>query len=108
MVNADFWLDSVKGRLRVRSDYALAKRWRIEPSRISQYRRGRLRIPLAVVLDMAAVMRCDALEIIASLEWHKAKERDKAAINTAYFNAATKTVGERMSAIKSESYSPRR
>ena len=48
-----------KGRLQVRSDYALAKRWGVSASEVSQYRRERLRLPLAVILDIAEVMRCD-------------------------------------------------
>lgn len=108
MVNANFWLDSMKGRLRVRSDYALAKRWHVEPTRIRQYRNGRLRIPLAIILDMAATLQCEPLEIIASLEWHKAKEQHKDAIKDAYFDAATKTIGLRMCGIARESFSPRR
>ncbi|WP_238137670.1 hypothetical protein [Neisseria meningitidis] len=33
MLSQSQWLDAVKGRLRVRSDYALSKRWRLRRPR---------------------------------------------------------------------------
>lgn len=65
MLSQSQCLDAAKGRLRVRSDYALSKRWVVMPSEVSQYRRNRLRFPFAVVLDIADVMDIDPIEIIA-------------------------------------------
>ena len=57
MRNIEKWLDMYmyKSYARLRSDYALARHWQVEPSRISQYRRGRLRLPLAQCLEIASV-----------------------------------------------------
>lgn len=85
------WMDLAKGRLRVRSDYALAKRWSVSASEVSQYRRGRLRLPLAVILDIAEVMRCDAMEIIAGLELRRCRERDRERIKSEYFRLMAKS-----------------
>ncbi len=52
------WLDLAKGRLHIRSDYALAKRWDVSASEVSQYRRDRLRLPLAVISPKS----CDATQ----------------------------------------------
>ena len=50
MKNAAQWLDLYKKRAGFRSDYALARYWGVSQSHVSQYRRGRLKLPLAAVL----------------------------------------------------------
>ncbi|HHK5577244.1 TPA: hypothetical protein ACQUHZ_000045 [Neisseria cinerea] len=87
MLSQSQWLDAVKGRLRVRSDYALSKRWAVTPSEVSQYRRNRLRFPFAIVLDIADVMDIDPIEIIAGLEYTRCRERDRERVKRAYFKA---------------------
>lgn len=87
MLSQSQWLDAVKGRLRVRSDYALSKRWAVTPSEVSQYRRNRLRFPFAVVLDIADVMDIDPIEIIAGLEYRRCREKDMERVKGAYFKA---------------------
>nr|WP_229017927.1 hypothetical protein [Neisseria meningitidis] len=76
-----------KGGLRVRSDYALSKRWAVTPSEVSQYRRNRLRFPFAVVLDIADVMDIDPIEIIGRFEYTRCRERDRECVKRAYFKA---------------------
>lgn len=85
------WLDLAKGRLHIRSDYALAKRWDVSASEVSQYRRDRLRLPLAVILDIAEVMRCDPMEIITGLEYRRCRERDRERIKSEHFRLMTKS-----------------
>ncbi|VEE08021.1 Uncharacterised protein [Neisseria animalis] len=53
MANQSEYLDLMKGRLGLVSDYALSQRWRIEPTRISQYRKNRLRLPIEFILDIS-------------------------------------------------------
>lgn len=85
------WLDLAKGRLQIKSDYALAKRWDVSASEVSQYRRERLRLPLAVILDIAEVMRCDPMEIITGLEYRRCRERDRDRIKSEHFRLMTKS-----------------
>lgn len=83
----------------IRTDYKLAKRWRVEPTRIHQYRKGRLKFPLFIILDMAESINIDPLEIIASLGISRARECDKARIIDAWHEAAIKTVGNRLDEV---------
>ena len=98
MFNASQWLDLFKFHACICSDYQLAKRWQVPPTRISQYRRGRLRLPLALILDIAETVAVEPLEIIASLEYPRACENHQARIKRAYFDALLKTIVPRMSA----------
>lgn len=98
MFNASQWLDLFKFHACIYSDYQLAKRWQVPPTRISQYRRGRLRLPLAMILDIAETVTVEPLEIIASLEYPRACENHQARIKRAYFDALLKTIVGRMGA----------
>lgn len=98
MFNADQWLDLYKFHACIYSDYQLAKRWKVPPTYISQYRKGRLRLPLALILDVAEIVGVEPLEVIASLEYPRAKENHQARIKRAYFDALIKTVVDRMGA----------
>ena len=98
MFNASQWLDLYKFHACVYSDYQLAKRWKVAPSYICQYRTARLRLPLALILDVAEVVGVEPLEIIASLEYPRARENHQARIKRAYFDALLKTIVDRMGA----------
>ncbi len=98
MFNAAQWLDLYKFHACIYSDYQLAKRWKVPPTYISQYRKGRLRLPLALILDVAEIVGVEPLEVIASLEYPRARENHQARIKRAYFDALLKTIVERMSA----------
>lgn len=98
MFNAAQWLDLYKFHACIYSDYQLAKRWKVPPTYISQYRKGRLRLPLALILDVAEIVGVEPLEIIASLEYPRARENHQARIKRAYFDALLKTIVDRMSA----------
>lgn len=90
MRNIEKWLDMYmyKSYARLRSDYALARHWQVEPSRISQYRRGRLRLPLAQCLEIASVCGREPLEILICREYPYCRELDRATLLNAYFAAA--------------------
>lgn len=98
MFNASQWLDLYKFHACIYSDYQLAKRWKVAPSYICQYRTARLRLPLACILEIAEKVGVEPLEIIASLEYPRAKENHQARIKRAYFDALLKTIVYRMSA----------
>ena len=104
MFNAAQWLDLYKFHACIYSDYQLAKRWKVPPTYISQYRKGRLRLPLALILDVAEVVGVEPLEIIASLEYPRARENHQARIKRAYFDALLKTVVDRMGAQYQSGY----
>ena len=98
MFNASQWLDLYKFHACIYSDYQLAKRWKVPPSYISQYRKGRLRLPLALILDVAEVVGVEPLEVIAALEYPRARENHQARIKRAYFDTLLKTIVGRMGA----------
>jgi len=98
MFNAAQWLDLYKFHACIYSDYQLAKRWKVPPTYTSQYRKGRLRLPLALILDVAEIVGVEPLEIIASLEYPRARENHQARIKQAYFDALLKTIVDRMAA----------
>lgn len=90
------WINIFKSAMRIKTDYRLAKRWQVEPTRIHQYRKGRLKLPLAAILDMAESINIDPVEIMASLAIAGARECDKKRLTDAYWSAAIKTVGNRL------------
>ena len=98
MFNASQWLDLYKFHACIYSDYQLAKRWKVAPSYICQYRTARLRLPLACILEIAETVGVEPLEVIASLEYPRAKENHQARIKRAYFDALLKTIVDRMGA----------
>ncbi|WP_083296746.1 hypothetical protein [Eikenella sp. HMSC061C02] len=98
MFNASQWLDLYKFHACIYSDYQLAKRWKVAPSYICQYRTARLRLPLACILEIAETVGVEPLEIIAALEYPRAKENHQARIKRAYFDSLLKTIVDRMGA----------
>lgn len=98
MQNQEFYINLFKSKCCIYSDYQLAKHWGVEPTRISQYRRERLRLPLAFLIEIALKIGAEPLEVIVSVEYSRARERDKPFLNDIYFNEAVKTIGARMSA----------
>lgn len=98
MQDPNNWLDIIKRQKGFKSDYQLAKYWRVSTSEISQYRKGKLRIPLAFCLEIAACGYYHPLEVILSLEYPRAKEQHKKIIMDFYWRAMLPNVTERMSA----------
>ena len=98
MFNASQWLDLYKFHAYIYSDYQLAKRWKVAPSYLCHYRTARLRLPLACILEIAETVGVEPLEIIASLEYPRARENHQARIKRAYFDSLLKTIVDRMGA----------
>ena len=78
----------------IKSDYRLSQIWQVSRAKISQYKSGRLRLPLQYQIIIADALDIEVIEIIASIEYNK-KPNDT--VKSAYFNALKKTIGTRMS-----------
>lgn len=98
MQTAAQWLDIFKARKSFKSDYQLARYWNVSTATVSQYRSERLRLPVCYCLEIAQACYYHPLEIILSLEYGRAKEKDKAIIEQVYWLATVANAGERMSA----------
>ena len=70
-------IDQIKDRLFILSDYALSQRWQVEPTRISQYRRDRLRLPIRFIEDIAEQIDIDALSLIKMLDTARLTKQNK-------------------------------
>ncbi|WP_165090132.1 hypothetical protein [Neisseria yangbaofengii] len=70
-------IDQLKGRLYLSSDYAVAQRWRVEPTRISQYRRERLRLPIDFIIDIANETGVNALDLICLIDRNRKMKKGK-------------------------------
>ena len=96
MRNAAQWLDLFKSYKNIRSDYKLADHWHVSQSRICQYRSGRLKLPLAFMLEIAEECGRDPLEIIVSLAYPKAREQDKPGLSDVYWRVAVSGIMHEM------------
>ena len=96
MPDQAFYLDAFKRIMGFRSDYRLALHWNLERSVVSQYRSGRLRLPLLRLLEIAQALGADPLELLLSLKYPKAKPADKPALQSLYFGLLAQSAGARM------------
>ena len=92
------WLDMFKRQKGFVSDYQLAKHWQLPTATISQYRTGRLKLPVAYCLEIAEVCYFHPLEVILSLEYPRARDAQKERIKQVYFLATAANEPDRMSA----------
>lgn len=72
MKPADY-LDAVKARISVTSDYELAKRLGVQRGPLSQMRSGERAVPLDVAFKIAITLELDPAEVVADLEAQRAK-----------------------------------
>ena len=59
---------------------------------------GRMNLPLAFMLEIAETCNRQPLEIIVSLNYDKARERDKEGLKDVYFEAAKEGICNEMAA----------
>ena len=85
-----------KTMVRICSDYQLARKWQTSASRISQIRRGRLKLSFAECIAIAEALQIDPLEILAGLAYKAAKPHEREAVKRVYYDALVKTIGARM------------
>ena len=108
MRSASQWLDLFKRYKPIYSDYSLARHWGVSTSHISQYRKGRLKLPLAFILEIAETCNRQPLEIIITLNYHKARERDKEGLKDVYFEVAKEGICNEMAANAGRGWRPKR
>ena len=68
------FLDAVKERHSLQSDYALAKRLGVRHSTISHYRSGRSSMDPKTAVKIAELLALDPLEVIAAAEVERARD----------------------------------
>jgi transcriptional regulator with XRE-family HTH domain len=73
------YLDAVKTRHRLPSDYALAKRLGVAPANISSYRSGRRIIDDDMALAIALELAINPLQVIATANAERAKTPEQRA-----------------------------
>ena len=71
------YLDAVKARLNVSSDYALAKRLELANGSLSGIRSGHRHIPLDVAFRIAITLEMDPAEVVADLEAQREKNEQR-------------------------------
>lgn len=79
-----------------KSDYQIARHWNESTATISQYRSGRLRLPIVYIIEIAEIAYYNPLEIILELELPKAKERHRAKLVDAHWRALLTAISDRM------------
>lgn len=67
MKNVDNYLDSLKKKYEIKSDYALAKFMGISKQRITTYRQGRSSFNTEISIVVAKLLGLEPLEIIAAM-----------------------------------------
>src|SRR3569833_2601717 len=67
------YLDEIKTRLSLPSDYALAKRLNIQPGHVAGYRKGRSNFDDAMALRVAALLEIDPLVVLADMNAARTK-----------------------------------
>ena len=55
----------------IKSDYRLSQIWQVSRAKISQYKSGRLRLPLQYQIIIADALDIEVIEIVASIEYNK-------------------------------------
>ncbi|MDD2744271.1 MAG: hypothetical protein PHV02_18590 [Rhodocyclaceae bacterium] len=72
MKPADY-LDQAKARLKIDSDYELAKRFAVRPNHIAEVRNGKRGTPLDVAFKLAITLEMDPATVVADLEGQREK-----------------------------------
>ena len=93
--NQKEWIEYYKQQESIRSDYRLAQVWQVSRAKISQYKSGRLRLPLKFQIIIADALQIEVIEIITSIEMNN---RPNDIVKHEYFKSLKKTIGARMSA----------
>lgn len=77
------YLDGAKARLKIASDYELAKRFGVRPNHIAEIRSGKRGTPLEVAFKLAITLELDPAEVVADLE----SQREKNATRQAFWRS---------------------
>lgn len=77
MKNAAEWLDAIKRKHHVESDWAVAKLLDTNHAVISHYRAGRRAFDAYMAVKVAALLGIDPLKVIASAEAERSRDADR-------------------------------
>lgn len=67
------YLDAAKTRLKIESDYELAKRFGAHTGSIAEIRNGKRAVPLDVAFKLAITLELDPAQVVADLEAQREK-----------------------------------
>jgi transcriptional regulator with XRE-family HTH domain len=71
------WLDAVKRKFGLDSDYKLAKLLNVEPQNVSHYRAGRRYMDPYTAARVAELLKVDPLKVIAACESQRARDEEQ-------------------------------
>lgn len=74
------YLDAVKARLDLPSDYAAAKALGVTPSAVSKYRLGRAHFDDDICVRVAGILDIDVLQVIATVNYERARTESSRAL----------------------------
>jgi transcriptional regulator with XRE-family HTH domain len=86
-------LDLAKGRLSLKSDYALAKMSGIPKQRISQIRSGKEAMPLHLIYWLAVTLEKDPAELVAQQEIEREKNPERVKFWNSFLSRAALLLG---------------
>lgn len=87
MTNSDY-LDAVKARLNITSDYELAKRLGVPRNGIPAIRKGTRAVPLDVAYKLAITLELDPALVVADLEAQREKNEARRAFWSGFISHA--------------------
>lgn len=73
----DRYLDAVKARLCITSDYALAKKWDVTPQRIGNYRRGESALSDERCIQVAEILGIPPENVLFEIQAERARKAGK-------------------------------
>lgn len=79
------YIDAVKARLKIESDYELAKRFGVGRARITEMKSGVRPVPLDVAFKLAITLELDPATVVADLE----SQREKNPTRRAFWDSFT-------------------
>jgi len=82
------YLDAVKARLKIHSDYELAKRLEISDRVLPAMRRGERNIPLDMAFKLAITLELDPATVVADLESQREKDEKRRGFWTSFISHA--------------------
>lgn len=77
----DRYLDAVKSRLNIPSDYKLAQHWHVTQQRISEYRRGVTSFSDERCIEIARILDLPAEQVLFEIQAERARKAGKSAIS---------------------------
>jgi hypothetical protein len=86
------YLDEVKARLNLPSDYALAKHWQVSKQDISSYRAGNRTLGEDRALEVARILQINPAEVLIATQAERAKSDQAREVWEAVFAKLTEKI----------------